>query len=158
MEVDHTYGRPGESDTQPLESAEGLANHVDEPPYPMEFNPCPQCVDNSAISSGGYAIGPIPLEISQLSPFAMMQVYSKYDHAILLYSAYPMKINQAAGQLVQTDVIIHFPPRVYGYVSAYSRACERPTMDVFPFAINAMKQKNIILYLYNTTPSPQYVD
>ena len=59
----------------------------------MDFSPCPQHVVNSAISSSGYAIGPIPLEISQLLPFAMMPVYSKYDHAILLYSAYPMKIN-----------------------------------------------------------------
>ena len=63
-----------------------------------------------------------------------MPVYFKYDHAILLYSAYPMKINQAAGQLVQTDVIIHFPPRGYGYVSAYCRPGDRPTIDVFPFA------------------------
>ena len=86
-----------------------------------------------------------------------MPVYSEYDHAILLYSAYPMKINLAAGQLIQTDVIIHFPPTVYGYVSAYHRPGDRPTMDVFPFAINAMKLENIILYLYNTTPSPQYV-
>ena len=124
----------------------------------MEFNPCPLGVDDSAISSSGYAIGPIPLEISLLSPFAMMPVYSEYDHAILLYSAYPMKINQAAGHLVKTDVIIHFPPRVYEYVSAHHRPGDRPTMDVFPFAINAMKQENIILYLYNTTPSPQYVD
>ena len=124
----------------------------------MEFNPCPWYVDDSAISSSGYAIGPISFEISWLLPFAMMTVYSKYDHAILLYIAYPMKINQAAGQLVQTDVIIHFPPRVYGYVSAYHRPGDRLTMDVFPFAINAVKQENIILYLYNTTPSPQYVD
>ena len=80
----------------------------------MEFNPCPWCVDDSAISSSGYAKGPIPLEISWHLPFATMPVYSEYDHAILLYSAYPMKINQASGQLVQTDVIIHFPPRVYG--------------------------------------------
>ena len=87
-----------------------------------------------------------------------MPVYSKYDHAILLFSAYPIKINGAAGQLVQTDVIIHLLPRVYGYVSAYCRPGDRPTMDVFPFAINAMKQENIILYLYNTTPSPQYVN
>ena len=93
LEVEHTHGRPGEGDTQPLGSAEGLANYVDEPPYPMEFNPCPWHVDDSAISSSGYAIGPIPLEISWLSPFAMMPVYSEYDHAILLYSAYPMKIN-----------------------------------------------------------------
>ena len=93
LEVEHTHGRLGEGDTQPLGSAEGLANHVDEPPYPMEFNPCPRHVDDSAISSSGYAIGPIPLEISWLSPFAMMPVYSEYDHAILLYSAYPMKIN-----------------------------------------------------------------
>ena len=124
----------------------------------MEFNPCPQHIDNSAISSSGHALGPIPLEISQLSPFATVLVYSKYDHAILLYSAYPMKINRAAGQLVQTDDIIHFPPRVYGYVSAYCKPSDRPTMDVFPFAINVMKQENIILYLYNTTSSPQYVD
>ena len=47
---------------------------------------------------------------------------------------------------------------MYGYVSAYHGPGDRPTMDVFPFAINAMKQENIILYLYNTTPSPQYVD
>ena len=47
---------------------------------------------------------------------------------------------------------------MYGYVSTYHRPGDRPTMDVFPFAINAMKQENIILYLYNTTPSPQYVD
>ena len=93
LEVKHTHGRPGEGDTQPLGSAEGLANHVDEPPCPMEFNPCPLHVDDSAISSSGYAIGPIPLEISQLLPFATMPVYSKYDHAKLLYSAYPMKIN-----------------------------------------------------------------
>ena len=59
----------------------------------MEFNPCPRHVDDSAISSTGYAMGPIPLEISQLSPFAMMPIYFKYDHAIFLYSAYPMKIN-----------------------------------------------------------------
>ena len=150
--------RPGEGDTQPLGSPEGLANHVDEPPYPVEFNPCSQHVDDSAISSSGYAIGPIPLEISQLLPFATMLVYSEYDHAILLYSAYSMKINQAAGQLVQTAVIIHFPSRVYRYVSAYCRPGDRPTMDVFPFAINAIKQENMILYLYNTTPSPQYVD
>ena len=69
-----------------------------------------------------------------------------------------MKITLAAGQLIQTDVIIHFPPTVYGYVSAYHRPGDRPIMDVFPFAINAMKQENIILYLYNTTPGPQYVD
>ena len=158
LKVEHTHGRPGEGDTQLLGSAEGLANHVDEPPYPMELSPCPRHVDNSAISSSRHAIGPISLEISWLSPFAMMPVYSKYDHAILLYSAYPMKINRAAGQLGQTDVIIHFPPRVYGNVSAYHRPGDRPTMDVFPFAINAMKQENIILYPYNTTPSPQYVD
>ena len=142
----------------PNPCAEGLANHVDEPLYPTEFNPCPWCVEDSAITSSGYAIDPIPLEISQLLSFATMPVYSEYDHAILLYSAYPMKINQAVGQLVQTDVIILFPPRVYGYVSAYCRPGDRPTMDVFPFAINAMKQENRILYLYNTTPSPQYVD
>ena len=41
LEVEHTHGMPGEGDTQPLGSAEGLANHVDEPSYPMEFNPCP---------------------------------------------------------------------------------------------------------------------
>ena len=158
MEVEHTHGRPGEDDIRPLGSAEGLANHVDEPPYSIEFSPYPQHVDNSAISSSGYAICPIPLEISWLLPFAMMPVYSEYDHAILLYSAYPMKINQATGQLVQADVIIHFPPRVYGYVSAYHRPGDRPTMDVFPFVINAMKQENIILYLYTTTPSCQYVD
>ena len=93
LEVEHTHRRPGEGDTQPLGSAEGLANHVDEPPYPMEFNPCPRHVDDSANSSSGYAIGPIPLEISQPSPFATMPVYSKYDHAIFLDSAYPMKIN-----------------------------------------------------------------
>ena len=39
-----------------------------------------------------------------------------------------MKINRAAGQLVRTYVIIHFPPRVYGYVSAYCRPGDRPTI------------------------------
>ena len=47
---------------------------------------------------------------------------------------------------------------MYGYVSAYHRPGDKPPIDVFPFAINAMKQENIILYLYNTTPSPQSVD
>ena len=93
LEVEHTHGRSEEGDTQPLGSAEGIANHVDESPYPIEFNPCPWHVDDSAISSSGYAIGPIQLEISWLLLFVTMPVYSKYDHAILLYSAYPMKIN-----------------------------------------------------------------
>ena len=63
LEVEHAHVRPGEGDTQLLGSAEGLSNHVDEQPYPMEFNLCPQHDDDTAISSSGYAIGPIPLEI-----------------------------------------------------------------------------------------------
>ena len=143
--------------SEPSSSEVIIGDDNEEVPHTSDSHHSLPNAEDSPGGLTGCVNGPVSLEILKLSPFSTTPIYSEYDNVILIYSAYTVHIHRSAGQLIQTDIIIHFPPKVYGYVSAYHKPGNPQELEVFPFALNVSKQENVILYLYNSSQEPYTV-